>query len=481
MLKKTMFVAFALAFILAGLAMASSHEGNGVVTDDSGAVYVSGFGSNSDFEWYFFVLKYSAAGELLWSRRQVNGEVAGLDAARCLALGGDGNPVMVGTEVDSDGEESCVAIKYSPTGDKMWSRQDTGSFGENYWMDVVADADGRVAITGKIEDKIDTVVYDAAGNKIWNAATGGGAPEGGGGMSAAFGAAGDLFVLGRVYEWAGDPDYFVLHYLADGTEDWGVRYAGTVSGFDWPSRIRVDSFGDVLVGGYADNAEFVQGTWVIKLDAAGNEVWTATYAAEDDDDVYFRDMVVDDQAGLYVATDVNAFAATDYQVLLKYDVDGNLVWERKMMEAITRDAELDPGVAVVTTGTTFKDDDDGDYHVVKYDLAGTLLWQASYAGPGDDHDYARNVTVDDTGNVIVTGGSCLEEFVTGPGCDMQATTIKYDADGNELWVARFGEDDWDWASDDDDDGGEDDDTNADDDDDGGDDDDDDDDGGCCGC
>ncbi len=65
--------------------------------------------------------------------------------------------------------------------------------------------------------------------------------------------------------------------------------------------------------------------------------------------------------------------------------------------------------------------------------APTEAWVARYNGAGSGNDYASAsaVAVDASGNVYVTGSSY------GTGIDSDYVTIKYDASGNELWVAIY--------------------------------------------
>ena len=58
-------------------------------------------------------------------------------------------------------------------------------------------------------------------------------------------------------------------------------------------------------------------------------------------------------------------------------------------------------------------------------------WIARYNGPGNEEDSAYAIAVGPSGNVYVTG------YSYGSGTDHDYATIRYDRDGNEVWVARY--------------------------------------------
>jgi hypothetical protein len=62
-------------------------------------------------------------------------------------------------------------------------------------------------------------------------------------------------------------------------------------------------------------------------------------------------------------------------------------------------------------------------------------WVRRYDGPAHSHEYARAIAVDGAGNVYVTGNSA--NYENWPN-DYDYLTIKYDPDGNTVWVRTYG-------------------------------------------
>ena len=142
------------------------------------------------------------------------------------------------------------------------------------------------------------------------------------------------------------------------------------------------------------------------------------------------DMAVDKQGNVIIGGNSINFDGSGnfFYLTAKYDPNGGLAWVRNhygdggnqaAVEAVTAD---DSGNVYVTGYSyTLRSPmgGDNDCVTIKYDSNGNQLWLARYDSPGNGHDRGLDVEVDGLGNCYVTGVSA---------------TIKYDANGNEQWV-----------------------------------------------
>ena len=232
---------------------------------------------------------------------------------------------------------------------------------------------------------------------------------------------------------------FVIH--AQVVEEWVARYNGFNGFGDYAQAIAIDSSGNIYVTGSGAADTFDQDYATIKYDNNGNQIWVAWYDGQPESGFDEGLMLVVDVSGNVYATGISQESGlgspTDY-FTIKYDSAGNELWVARYngpgdSTDIPHDTAVDPFGNVYVTGRSWGHPDsfsDFDYATVKYDSNGNELWVARYNGPGNWDDAGTALAVDSSGNVYVTGGSASLSL------EFELTTIKYDSSGNEVWVVR---------------------------------------------
>jgi hypothetical protein len=288
---------------------------------------------------------------------------------------------------------------------------------------IAVDDSANVYVTGTSA----TIKYDADGNRLWFGSWGGARIA--------------IDVSNSVYVTGGYQDYCTIRYYPDGDTAWVRVYDGANS-TDAAWDVAADDSGNVYVTGLSVGSGTYSDYATVKYDSSGNELWVARYNGEGGRRDEAHAIALDGSGSIYVTgkseqTDVYPYNY-DY-VTIKYDAGGKEVWRRTYHGPDNYGGDIANAIAVdgsgkvYVTGQDSKSDTYYDYATVKYDETGNELWVARYNGPGNGNDYGYDLTVDDFGNVYVTGTS--DDYDTDYNRDY--ATIKYDRDGNELWVARY--------------------------------------------
>ncbi|MBK8984225.1 MAG: SBBP repeat-containing protein [Ignavibacteria bacterium] len=86
---------------------------------------------------------------------------------------------------------------------------------------------------------------------------------------------------------------------------------------------------------------------------------------------------------------------------------------------------------IIVTGTSGGIGTGNDILTIKYNSSGEQQWIQRYNGTGKGYDASLALTMDDIGNVYVTGSS------EGIGTGFDIVTIKYNLSGDQQWIQRY--------------------------------------------
>ncbi len=303
--------------------------------------------------------------------------------------------------------------------------------GEETFTSQAVDAAGNIYVTGTDEgNDYTTVKYNAAGTALWlRTYSGPGYLDAS--RAIAVDGAGNVYVTGQSENALSDFDYATVKYDASGTELWVKRYDG--GGVDFPTAIAVDGSGNVYVTGKSGSVSFDYAT--IKYNTSGTQLWVKRYNGVGNFDDVANDVAVDGSGNVYVTGWSTGSSiggnGRDYATI-KYNAAGSELWVKQYHYSGNDEAAA---LAVDASGNVYVTGMSGgngsDYATIKYNTAGTELWTTRYNGPGNSADNARDVVVDASGNVHVTG------YSMGSGTGFDYATIKYSSAGTELRVRRY--------------------------------------------
>jgi len=204
---------------------------------------------------------------------------------------------------------------------------------------------------------------------------------------------------------------------------------------DVAQAVAVDSSGNVYVTGH--NYDPIGGDWVTaKYNNSGVLQWIRKYNGPGNNTDWPYALAVDTSSNVYV-TGYSTGSGTGADITtIKYNSAGTVQWVRRYNGPISgvdiaRDIAIDSTGNVYVTGYSYGTGTVNDYVTIKYSNTGVLQWVRRYNGPGNSSDSASSIALDGSGNVFVTGQS------TGSGTGYDYATTKYNNAGVLQWVRRY--------------------------------------------
>jgi len=393
----------------------------------------------------FFAAGLVQADEVIeeWVARY-NGPGDNTDKATAIALDDYGNIYITGISFGSGIGLDYATIKYDSAGNEIWIRRYNGPGNSADWGRAIAvDDSGNVYVTGQslgsgTSYDYATIKYDSDGGEQWVRRYNGPGNDEDDAYAITIDGSGNICITGYSTGSGTDYDYATIKYDPNGNELWVARYDGPANNEDWACAIAVDGSGNIYVAGRSFNSSAYGDCdyTTIKYDPNGGELWVRRYNGPGDDTDSATAIAVDGSGNIYITGFSEGSGTYSDYATIKYDTNGIELWVSRhngpgngydRAYALAVDG---PG-NIYVTGHSRGSDTNSDYATIKYDSDGNEIWIRRYNGPANLSDYAHAIVVDSSGNIYVTGHSA------GSGTSEDYATIKYDSDGNEIWVLRY--------------------------------------------
>lgn len=411
---------------------------NAITQDLNGYVYATGVSWGGTSKEDYATIKFGENGDFLWVARY-NGTGNHLDYASAIAVDMQGNVYVTGWSrngVDF-GTEDYVTIKYSPSGQQLWTARYNGTgdcydFAKAIWVDY----QGNVYITGisfgnnNAKDDYTTIKYSTTGQQLWVARYNGPSNKEDMAYSLFLDFSGNVYVTGTSFMDNKGYDMLTIKYNNAGTQQWNVRYNNnSFNKDDIASEVRVDNAGNVYITGSSSNASNKSDYTTIKYNSAGAQQWLKTFNGTANDTDVATGLDLDVYGIPYVTGYSKSTAGYDYYSVKYAPADGSVLWSNYYnggsadkawdIKVVTRSCIQSNNpigdvpcwiIDIYVTGQSTGIGTSNDFLTVRYDEGGTQKWANRFNGPTNGNDAAYSISVSNNYPIMYAGGSFGSDY-----------------------------------------------------------------------
>lgn len=353
-----------------------------------------------------------------------------------IAVDASGNSIAVGYENDKD----ALVTKLDPSGNLLWQTAYNGGADEvDIFYAVALDAANYIYTTGLSQEigtgwDIVTCKYSPDGTLMWSKLKNGSSNIEENGIDIAIDQEGNIYTAGYIDQLETAQDYCLIKYDTDGNELWMATWSGESALSDVIYEIVIDANGNILVNGRSDGGgENYDDFTTAKYSPDGTLLWINKYHQIYGETGFTID--VDDEGNVYAGGWAADGISMGESLIIKYSPEGEKLWEQRyhngadgISEAWVirtyNDVVYMAGVSADFPATN------QDFMILKYDSDGNLIWNIAYDDGSADNEYLTDMDIDNDGNIIVSGTIYYETT-------SDILTQKYDADGNLIWSEKY--------------------------------------------
>ncbi len=368
-------------------------------------------------------------------------------------------------------------IKIDPSGTTIQWQKRLGTSGNDMPAGIVQTPDGGIMVSGQSSGGINgdrtvasygSIDYwllklDITGTPVWQTAFGGSNNDMGYNMTSATNGG---FIIGgasmsgtsgtRAEPNRGDYDYWIIKMDSSRNIQWNKAIGG--SGWEQLNAvIETHDKGFILAGASRSGISFdktdthrggLYDYWIVKIDSNRNIQWQKTIGGAGDD--YLHSVQQTSDSGYILAGHSNSgisgdktdasHGGSDYWII-KLDAAGNITWQKTIggsgdetiFSSNAARQTSDGGYLVSGTsnsgisGNKTEPSKGGtDYWLVKLDNTGSIQWQKTIGGSGNDDARAFQLTAD--------GGCIIGGFSSSP---ISGDKTEANRGGDDFWIVKL--------------------------------------------
>lgn len=412
-----------------------------VLTDQSGNIFSGGYGYNASFNYDYLLIKYDASGNQL-NFAAYNGPANQNDRLADMTIDNTGNVMVTGRSGTFSDKDDFATLKYNNTLAQQWLQTVDLSNENDRATGIWTDATGDVYVTGRSNNgntyDFLTIKYSGAtGAAAWAQpkifdSNGDDQPED------ITGNANMVVVTGTKFNGIQKDLYTIAYNPTTGTQMWATAYANPNGKNETVDHVAIGPNSEVVLTGTTDVSSVAvsdQDILVIKYNNNGVQQFVKTTGgtAQTDDDA--SSGWIDGSGNIYtVGGLVNNFSSKD-AVLIQYNSAGVMQLNKsyngtgEFTDKVI--AVCEEGGSLYCTGYVYQYAEDRNICTIKFDGNGNLVWLKTYNGPDNDTDEPVAIAADGSGNIIVAGRG------KNANNDYDIVVIKYNTNGDTLWIRNW--------------------------------------------
>jgi len=257
----------------------------GITVDSSGNVYVCGYAYISSGQTVQSISKYNTSGTIQWQRTLTDSYFTHQDAAYGIAVDNSGNVYVCGYGTNSSGTAVQSISKWNNSGTIQWQNTLTDAYSSPYDIaqGITVDSSGNVYVCGFGTNSLGNYVqsiskWNNSGTIQWqNTLTDSYTTPSDSAQGITVDSSGNVYVCGYGNNSLGYTVQSISKWNTSGTIQWQRTLTDTyTTPDDIAQGIAVDSSGNVYVCGYGSNSSGKTVQFIAKLPSDGSK--TGTYS-----------------------------------------------------------------------------------------------------------------------------------------------------------------------------------------------------------